>query len=278
MQTEVNAIVNDCLSDLQCSLDSVRYIITNGDAIERMTLFNPVTYEAIETDEQQGMIEAITDINISETSTDGSVNRYPGVAAVSDDLLDCVIRLNAAKHRLSLAVEELNRVGVDSNALRVAYRSAGFPRIHPLQAWRQINILDGVNLSSIGFTVGKSVEGIEKLSKSAVLARLSSCRADDVIEQINGIPDDHEIHWHEPVANHIRANLVWRDGTHRITQQLYASMPFLIPKGFWPSKRVRFNIPRQHAKRSDIKGRQIISLPFLSGGYLTTSRASTHPQ
>lgn len=261
--------VNLCLIKFVHALHEFRSRTLAKGAVARGVLFDPLTGEACAGEPAEQLLHAVLDTDIGVDSTNGSVRRYPGVFEVNEHVLASALSLNSAKQDFESCVRELERSGMHHKDIRSYYRAAGHPRIHPLQAWRQLNIVDRANLTSIGFTVAKQMEGIEVLAYGDVIERLRGANAQDVIDLLEARGPFEKLRWHEPISPHIRANVAWMTDSGRASSMHHASLPFLLAKGRWPSKRVRFNQPRKHEKRSDTKGGPIAYLPFRKGSYLT---------
>jgi len=273
MQTLINIAVGEALQAMCEALTAFNRACAEPGAVVRGLRFNAMDGQTEESDAScsSKLLEAINTWDITDESTNGSVIRYPGAFEVTDSVIQAANLLNNAKSNFSSTVTTLESSGADSRQLRVAYRAAAMPRIHPLQAWRQIVILEGPNLASIGFTVSKMCHSIEVMTLVEAVKRLTQCNAFDVIEALESLPPASTIHWHTPVSRHVRANVVWQNGETRSSRMYHASLPFLVPAGDWPSKRVRFNQPRDHSPRRDKKGVSYATLPLRKGAYLAVS-------
>lgn len=236
--------------------------------VERGVMFCPLTYSALEGSPEYLLRMAVADYVIPSHSENGSVNRYPGVFSVPSEVIDLTHQLNTAKMALELAVKAGEASGMDSLEIRSIYRQAGHPRLHPKQAWRQVVVLDGEGLQSVGFTVAKYVKSSEVISAADATEWLVNNGAFDIAGHI---ASNHaqSVRVRRPVAPHIRANVVWGAKEDRRSRMIYASLPILIPEGTWPQKRVRFNQPREHAKRNDYTIESTIPVPFRSGCSIT---------
>lgn len=264
---QIKNILLPLLDNLGAALDDWKACVE----VEHGVMYDPLTGEEVDAGGRlEGLlIEAVCALDVPTNSVNGSVDRYPGVFSVSPALIEATHALNTAKENLENATRSLD---IKWRELRTLYAMAGWARIHPLQAWRRINILDVEDLYSVGFTVAKKEMATELLTLEEVTQRLSDRDAFDVLDQIRKT-DCTEFGWHEPVSPHIRANVVWGKGVTRRGQRFYASLPFLVEAPGWPSKRVRFNQPREHAVRSDIKHASMIPLPFRRGGFISTTTA-----
>ncbi|CAM5370443.1 hypothetical protein SSTU70S_02814 [Stutzerimonas stutzeri] len=264
-------IIDQALTELTAALQQLRGTLRQPGAVIRGVLFDPVDGSAVEQESEVevGLVHALSAWEIASESENGSVVRFPGVYEVRADVLSLVAALNEKKLAFAECVKALEQSGLKPHQMRSLYARKGFGRLHPLQAWRQVNVLDAQGLASIGFTVAKCTEGIEVLTYAQSLERLASANASDVIAQLESIAPPEHIHWHVPVSRHIRANVVWSVGGNRHSAMFHASLPFLVAEGGWPSKRIRFNEPRSHAKRRDVKGQTMIHLPYRKGSYLT---------
>ena len=262
-------ILKYALDDLCSAIGPLRDAIRSPTGTVRGIVFDQLTGEPLEGAPQDLLITALTRWDIGSESANGSVARYPGAFAVTSDVLDAARVLNERKKALEACIKSLDASGITPYKMRTLYSRFGHSRIHPLQAWRQINIVESPGLGSIGFTVAKCLESIEVVTFKEALNRLSHAGADDVIRQLTGLSAAGELRWHRPVPRHIRANLVWGCGEHRSSIMLNASLPFLLAEDSWPD-RVRFNQPRHHNKRRDAnKTRSTIPLPFRDGAYLS---------
>lgn len=243
--------VADALMSLTDASHSFRTAVLEPGAVQQGLMYNALDGHELAGDSAELLLRAMLSFDFGDDMENGSVLRFPGCFEVRQSVLACAQNLNAAKDQLKNAVKALEVAGVKPHQIRVMYKSLGHSRIHPLQAWRQIHTLNQPNLESVGFTVAKSIDGIERMSREAILARLRGLGAEDLVDQIEGRPDIKTFRWHVPVAPHIRANVVWKQNGERAAQMFHASLPFLVPEGSWPSKRVRFNKSRMHDARSD---------------------------
>lgn len=268
--SDIGFALRPALEALMSSISSVRSEILKSGAVRRGIIYSPELGEPVELSIEEGLLKAVSDIDCQDASSNGSVWRYPGVVEVSETLITLIKELNGAKHSLEEAVRALQRAGATDHMLRQGYRLAGQPRIHPLQAWRQVVLLEG-KPESVGFTVSKRSEGTMRMSRDETVARLREHRAYDIADGILALPEDTQISWHTPVSPHIKANVAWGEGPSVVRQLFHASLPFVVGPDCWPSKRVRYNHPRDHAKRSDCRGTVIAYLPFRKGAYLKAS-------
>ncbi|MBC7198360.1 MAG: hypothetical protein H5U32_03825 [Pseudomonas balearica] len=271
MQSLITTALSEPLDALREALAAFTQSCSKPGAVIRGERFNAMDGLPEPGEPSELLIEAVSTWDIANESVNGTVTRFPGVFEVSEAVLDSAYSLNRAKLFFSEAVSALESQGVDSRQIRQAYRAAGLPRLHPLQAWREIVVLDGENLTSVGFTVVKGGHSIEVLTVDEARERLRQAKADDVLEQLQALTEQASIHWHVPVCRHIRANVVWQSEGNRAARQYHASLPFLVQEGCWPRKRVRFNQPRDHAQRSDTKGTIYARLPQRQGAYLSVS-------
>lgn len=265
-QFDISAVITPAIARLHAALADVRNELAQPNAIIKGVMFNGDSGAVIEGDAATLLDQAISCFDSSEHSANGSVIRYPGVFEVTDSLLACAQRFNDAKHDFEAAVSGARQSGATSNNLRTAYRLAGSPRIHPLQAWRQIVLLGG-NLTSIGFSLCTQGKGIEKISRQTAIDRLNNAGAADIAEGLLVHPESIEVRWCTPVNKHIRANVAWGAGDSSVRQMFHASLPILIKSGSWP-KKIPFKQPSQRQPRSDRITGQVINLPFREGAYL----------
>ena len=247
----------------------IKHEALSAEGVIQACFFDPADGSLLETDPTEYFLKALSTWDAADSSENGSVVRFPGLVEVSPALFSLLPTLNKAKQSLEAAVMQLELAGTSRSQMRNAYRQSGHPRIHPLQAWRQVVCLAG-NLTSIGFTVSKKGSGSELIRLDEALTRLCNANAFDLAEMIRSESEDTIIRWHEPVSRHIRANVAWGAGAEAVRKQFHASMPICVPTGAWPTKRVRFNEPkedREHKVRSDrIEGKSI-RLPFREGAY-----------
>lgn len=259
------------LDGLVESLHQLRSAILKPGAVIQGVSYDMHLATPLEGEPCELLVRALSCWDMAEQSSNGSVPRFPGVYEVSEEVLERANIHNGQKQYFEDCIKALIESGIKPNKMRELYRRFGHAKIHPLQAWRQINVITVPSLSSISFTIAKFTESIETLSFDESIARLSRGNASDVIEQLIQMADSKAVRWHKPIATHVRANLVWGAKEQRLSRMLYASLPILLQEGNWP-KRVRFNKPRQHAKRSDAKdARATIHLPFRDGAYLTVA-------
>lgn len=274
MQSLINQSVAESLDTILSALAAFNSACSEPGAVIRGVRFNAMDGLPEQNDlgdTTKLLLEAINTWDIAEESSNGSVIRYPGVFEVKLAVMTAAKHLNDAKTNFANTVAALEASGSDSRQVRVAYRSAGMPRIHPLQAWRQIVLLEGQDLSSIGFTVSKMCHSIEVMKHPEAVKRLTQANAFDVIEELSLLPPSSTIHWHTPVSRHIRANVVWQSEETRRARMYHASLPFLVLEGSWPAKRVRFSQPREHAPRRDKKSTTCATFPLRKGSYLAVS-------
>lgn len=257
------------LSELMHSLRELKEIVMLPGAVGQGVIFDQFTGEVMIGDAAELLVRALVTIDVTDDSTNGSVIRFPGCFEVSQGVIDHVHCLNASKEKFKQCVKALEDSGLKPHDLRGTYRKLGYSRIHPLQAWRQVNVLNGGGLESIGFSVAKSTEGIETMSLSQLEARLQAADASDLIGSLKGGDIPGQVQWHTPVSRHIRANIVWKTDGIITRSMLHASMPFLVPEGAWPAKRIRFNQPRTHSKRSDSRAKNVVHVPFRAGAYIS---------
>lgn len=271
MQFEVNSAVEPELRRLGGALAALKAAISATGAVKRGILYSSDLLEPLEGEPDEQLAIAISDWDCIDNTENGVVHRYPGIFEVSDEVVARCRDLNEAKTEFESLVRALEHAGATPYQMRLAYRAAGHPRIHPLQAWRQINILDG-GLSSVGFTIAKQAQGVERLSCGETAKRLYERGANDIAEMVQSYGEQSEFCWHTPVSRHVRANLTWGGGDAVARRMIHASLPFLVSEGCWPSKRVRFNPPRDHSRRKDAANDVIAYLPFRKGAYLTHAK------
>ncbi|MDH0960927.1 hypothetical protein EGJ86_22150 [Pseudomonas sp. o96-267] len=271
MQALINDTVNESLSALSSALNGFKAACLAQGGVLQGTRFNAIDGVAEAGSPAELLVDAVSAWDIPDESVKGSVARFPGVFEVSAQVIAAAAALNAEKERLAMAVNALSEGGSDSRKMRLAYRASGHPRLHPLQAQRQIVILQGEGLSRVGFTVAKQGHSIRVMTYTEAVAELGRNNAYDVIEQIQSMPESSVIHWHTPVSRHIRANVVWDIAGSRKSQMFHASLPFLVQEGFWPSKWVRFPTPRTHTQRRDQKGTLLANVPLRAGAYLSVT-------
>lgn len=257
------------LSVLADRLSAARDAILAPQGVVRGVMFDQYTGAESGCSTANQLADAVTDVDMALESENGSVLRFPGLYSVSEEVLHHVRALNTAKSDFEHCVTALKNSGMSAYLLRVAYRRLGYARIHPLQAWRQINILDAEGLESVRFSVAKAVEGVEVLTYAQTLVRLEEVNASDVAEQIRSISGTSKFQWHEPVSRHLRANIVWGSGKNTTKAMKHASMPFLVPADCWPVQPVRFNQPRSHNTRADAIRVHVIDLPHRTGAYIS---------
>lgn len=258
----------DAIKRLSCSLAEVRLTLSTPGAVERWSLYDAMTGAPVEGDGQKLLLQALTTLDMSANSANGSVIRFPGLFEVSPGLGAQLEAMNSAKHALESAAKALISAGIGPRHMRLLYSRFGYGRIHPLQAWRQINILQREPLR-VGFTVAKSTSSIERLSLIEALQRLQRMGALDIAEQLENLQPLASVHWHTPISRHIRANITWRESPEkRLQRMLHASLPFVVYSGGWPKDGVFFSQPREHAQRRDKKGGVVLHLPFRDGAFL----------
>lgn len=261
--------LNNALEALHESLFQVRSAILQPGAVLQGKAFDQHNGDIIEGLPAELLLKALSSWEIDANSTNGSVNRYPGVFEVQSPAIEALSLLNERKQDFETCVKRLDASGVTPYKMRTFYRRLGHGRLHALQAWRQVNILPRQSLQTVGFTLAKSMESIEVLAPEEVFSRLGKAGAFDVIEQLRAAMASGPVRWHTPVNKHLRANITWKENEARKSIMLNASLPFIVYEGHWPT-RLKFNAPRNHAKRSDTnKARVVIDLPFREGAYLS---------
>lgn len=236
-------------------------------SVDKGVFYDPLTYQEVKGGNAFLLRQAVCDLSIPNDADNGNANRYPGVCQVSARTIECTNRLNAAKNYFESQVFLGHQQGLSRADLRVLYKEAGYPRLHPKQAWRQIVVLDRDGLKSIGFSVAKETTSGQIVSLQNVLNELASHHCFDLAQQVACLGAT-EFRRSTPIAPHVRANVVWGAKDKRLMRMHYASLPFLVGEG-WPEKRVRFNIPRNHSRRSDFDAGQSIALPYREGAYIT---------
>ena len=266
----MNALETDVAESIS-TLKALSHEWTKEVSVIRGVMYNPLTYSEKEGAPVYLLRSAVLDFDLPRDATNGEVNRYPGLFSVPHTVIDKTKALNEAKQHLQAAVKALEKAGYTSHQMRTVYRLSGATRLHPKHAWRQISILPGNDIASIGFTVAKKLESSALIPIDDAIEMLVARGADSIADQLYG-SGAVSVRWHEPIAKHIRANVVWGSAEHRLEKMYYASMPFLIEGDCWPFKRVRFNVPRSHNRRSDARVEASIPLPFRDGGHLTVMR------
>ncbi len=272
-QAEISGVLTPSILLLNQALANSRRTILAPGAVVRGEMYSVESGEPMAGDPHEQLCRAIMTIDSSEHSENGSVLRFPGVFEVDAEVVRSIAALNEAKDNLRACVTWLKGAGVTQRNMRAAYRIAGASRIHPLQAWRHIPLLDG-NITSIGFTQSKKARAVETMSRDEAARRLYCRGADDIAEMIGALPEDALVKWSIPVLPHIKANVVWGTGAEAVRKLIYAGSPLLVPRGRWPSKRVIFNAGSERQNRSDRGVGTLIDLPFRDGAYLFISAIS----
>lgn len=269
-QTDLNETLVPVLQRMGALVADMRGLMLAGGEIGRAVFFCAETGDELNVDAGSHLAQAMGDWNCLDDEAAGAVARYPGVVEVGPALFQAVQELNAEKGRLEMLVTSFNVGQSRFAALRRAYALAGYPRLHPLMAWRRMFVLDAPVLS-VGFTVAAKGASSEVLSREEVITRLADANALDLAAQVSGFGRDCQYRWHEPIKRHLRCNLSWNEDGEVIRRQMPANLPFVVLKGCWPSKRIRFNPGRSHQERSDkIRGIRL-ALPFRDGGYLSVT-------
>jgi|TARA_Y100001934_G_scaffold283650_2_gene405193 hypothetical protein len=252
--------VHECLEEWSKNLE-----------VYQGVMFDPNTYDQREGSAEYLLRMAVCDTNMASDSINGEVNRYPGLFSVPSHVIELTHALNEAKSALYAAVHSLLEQGYSAVQLRAIYREAGAPRLHPLQAWRQVPIIPADDLTCVGFTIAK------RLSTSYMMSVDDSVQAliaDNQHELANMILEQGAtgVRWHKRIAKHVKANVVWGAGESRSSRLIYASMPFLMEGDTWAKKRVRFNVPRDSDRRCDGRREASIPLPNSDGAHITLVR------
>lgn len=271
-QTDLNETLAPVLHRMGAILAEMRACMLAGGEVSRATFFCPESGEELEVEPNTYLAHAVGDWNCLDDEAAGAVARYPGVVEVSPVLFRIVEELNAEKDRLERLVTSLSVGQSRFAALRRAYALAGYPRLHPLMAWRRVFVMTAPILSA-GFTVASKGASSEVLTRDEVIRRLTEANALDLAAEVMSFAVDCQYRWHEPVKRHLRCNLSWSEDGEVTRRQVPANLPFVVLKGCWPSKRIRFNPGRSHQERSDkIRGIRL-ALPFREGGYLSVTDA-----
>lgn len=269
---DIDYELTPALTEFVAALRSLEDALGQDRAVGKSIFFDVHTNEMVTPDDPAAYVkEALGDLNCDDQRKDGQVVRYPGVVEVSSLAWQKLHQFNQAKQALREAVDRCYQLGAKAHELRIAYSRAALPRLHPLMAWRKINLLEE-QLESIGFTVAKGIDSIERMTVGQAIAQLEGI-GDDVAEQISRYPRDKQLSWHEPTSPHIRANLVWKTESSTQKKQKHACLPFFVPIGQWPTKRVRWNKPKEtegEARNDSLKGDRF-ELPFRTGGFLIVS-------
>lgn len=270
---EIDSEMAPALTSFVASLKSVDEALSRPDSLGRSVFYCVEDNSEVASDSPSEYVkDALGDLNCRDNQKDGQVTRYPGVVEISPEAWNALQQLNEAKVSLRDAVNRCYGAGAKSHELRNSYIRAGLPRLHPLLAWRKVALVD-VRPQSIGFTVAKGIDSIERMSVAQAIAQLEGV-GDDVIEQIARYPRNASVSWHEPTSPHIRANFVWATESPPQKKQLHACLPFFVPMGHWPSKRVRWNPPKntESEQRNDALKGDRFELPFRAGGFLVITR------
>lgn len=270
---EIDYELTPALAEFIASLREVEAAMDHPDCMGKSIFFDVQSNDVVTADDPSAYIkDALGDLNCDDQRKDGQVTRYPGVVEISPEAWHTLHRFNRAKQAMREAVNRCYGLGAKAHELRTAYIRAGLPRLHPLMAWRKINLIEE-QPQSIGFTVAQGIDSIARMTITQALSLLEGV-GDDVAEQISHYPRDRQLSWHEPTSPHIRANLVWKSDTSTVRKQIQASLPFFVPIGHWPAKRVRWNQPKDtegEIRKDALKGDRY-ELPFRTGGFLIVSQ------
>lgn len=270
---EIDYELTPALAEFVASLREVEVAMERPGSVGKSIFFDVQSNNVVTPDDPTAYIKkALGDLNCDDQRKDGQVTRYPGVVEISSQAWNTLCRFNLAKHAMREAVKHCYGLGAKSHELRTAYIRAGLPRLHPLMAWRKINLIED-QPQSIGFTVAQGIDSIERMTIAQAISLLEGV-GDDVAEQISRYPRDRQLSWHEPTSPHIRANLVWKSDSSTLRKQMQACLPFFVPIGHWPTKRVHWNQPKEtegESRRDALKGDRF-DLPFRTGGFLLVTQ------
>ncbi|MBX6653618.1 hypothetical protein ISF12_10220 [Pseudomonas aeruginosa] len=274
---------SDPAIDIAARLEALAGALRSVRELAPSHVIRGVFYDAsgneLDCDPSDRFATALATWDSADDSENGTVLRFPGLVELTPKLMTAVARLNACKRDLEAIVEfwQSGDEGLSARQMRNHYASAGYARIHPLQTWRQVVQLDSrmidQPLASVGFTVQQRGNSSEEISLQDAITRLLNANAYDLVDRLESdkIPDTAKVKWYEPVGAHIRANVVWGAKESAVRDQFHASLPLCVGAGGWPTKRVRFNAPKEKAQavRSDSQGAAPrYPLPFRSGAFI----------
>lgn len=265
--------------------DSLQAIVSQNQAIRSLLetsavrghLYSIDTGQALlDTSPQQQLGFALSDISVPHTNIGGTsnVNRYPGYFACPPVVTQQIQVLNELKMHFNAVCKEAKAIGFTWRDFRTSYAAAGLATCHALQAGRTIHVLVG-DIRGLGFTVARRIQSIQNMTLMDALQWLSSVEAYDVVDQLNerGYSQDALVRVMRPVANHLRVNVRYQEGS----RQINGSMPVIVDNPDWDGV-VKFNFPSAQPpkQRSDARqGADTIPLPFIRDGQLQIFR---HPE
>jgi len=183
---------------------------------EAVRVMGQITYES-----EQGHNESVT---------------APGLAGVSADTCELALRLNEAKQH----IEELsvkwrkvvvkNRDGDSVSLVQDAFAQAGLPRIHRVQLYRKLVLLDS-KPDRVGFFQAHS-RSVAKVDHAGVERLLRRQGGDDLsvrmaLGKLNSLPFDEPLAHVKVTPSHVRANISWRKKGQIVRIMRHSSMPIL---------------------------------------------------
>lgn len=269
-KTEIISTINLAMDELVSSYNTLKSLILNPENRIQGQTICPETGEETQGNHRENLVKALGNWDIHPTSTTGEVMRYLGYYMACEEIISATHNLNSAKENLTKKTKMLTASGATEREIREAYKKIGFPKIHPLQARRQIKIVNNENLKRISFSVAKRIESIEKISVELACKRLEKNDAHDIIALMANLNPTDIVRWHKPVGTHIRANIVHVDeNKNRQAKMIHTSLPIIID-GNGELPKVVFNHPKEHRKkRSDTLSGNRVKIPFIKDGYLS---------
>ncbi|WP_019023013.1 hypothetical protein [Thioalkalivibrio sp. ALE23] len=204
-------------------------------------------------------LEALASMTTSVTFGEDSLTQtLTGLIGVSESAVELGREINALKDRLEQHVLDLRphygNHGARSRAMDIL-REAGEVRVSLRQTYRHVLVLDE-KPRRVGFTWARSHRSIRKLSMDQAREIIEATFQDEqdrefALEQLAALKP-YALYQAYPPERHLRANLVWPDGTRCAKP---AHSPFLFPMepGEAPPE---YRVPKErqdrpHAPRSD---------------------------
>jgi hypothetical protein len=183
---------------------------------EAVRVMGQITYE-----HEQGHNESVT---------------APGLAGVSAETVELAVRLNEAKQQIEALSVKWRKVmvknsdGENVSLVQDAFSQAGLPRIHRVQLYRKLVILDS-KPDRVGFFQAHS-RSVAKLDHAGVERLLRRQGGDDLtvrmaLGKLNSVPFNEPLAHVKVTPSHVRANISWRKKGQIVRMMRHSSMPIL---------------------------------------------------
>lgn len=205
------------LDSYEAALDQFTTLLTRSDLPHWLALGG----------DRQALADAFAQVDYVEDQPGNDALLFVGLAAVDRDTARAAVAFNAAKQELRTVLTPMADLfwpgpnGPEPLA-RHALRALGRGRLHPLQAWRQIEVLPQRPLQ-VGYCWCRSTK-VQRRTAAEERIRAERLGLHEEAAQLAALPPDTPLARVRPVPPHPRANLVYADGTRR---QVRAVLPIL---------------------------------------------------